>query len=197
MPKRHPVTGQFISNAQYDKIIAQQQRGENLTEGEASKSNPPSPTNEEEGEEQVTSESDESSRHQHFETASASSKRAAEKESHKSYSEDIETASASTKRAAEDDMAGESSNNSAGQQGQQQPILWVVRNPGSTEIKKIPKYKIDKVNKANFSTWKHCLETHMDLQNCLEVVGYTKEERDDPEMIGQILIHPEWRKQNQ
>ena len=196
MPKRHPVTGQFISNAQYNKLITQQQRGENLTEGEASESNPPSPTNEEEGEEQVTSESDESSRHQCFETVSASSKRAAEKESHKGYSEDIETMSASTKRAAEDDMAGESSNNGVGQQGWQLLILQVVRNPRSTEIEKILKYKIDKVNKVNFSTWKHHLETHMDLQNCLEVVGYTKEERDDPEMIGQILIHPEWCKQN-
>ena len=52
MPKRHPVTGQFISNTQYNELITQEQRGENLTEGEASESNPPSPMNEEaEGEE--------------------------------------------------------------------------------------------------------------------------------------------------
>ena len=73
MPKRHPVTRQFISNTQYDEILVQ--RGENPTEAEAGESNPPSSTNEEEGEEQVTSESDESPRHQCFETVSTSSRR--------------------------------------------------------------------------------------------------------------------------
>ncbi|KAL1955024.1 hypothetical protein VTO42DRAFT_315 [Malbranchea cinnamomea] len=71
-----------------------------------------------------------------------------------------------------------------------------IREPASTEIEKIPKYEIGKVTKANFSTWKDRLSTHMALQNCLEVVEYTKEKKDDPEMIKEILLHPEMSRQN-
>ena len=271
MPKRHPVTRQFISNAQYNKLITQQQRGENLTKGEASKSNPPSPTNEEaegeeqvalkdssesttsnKGEEQVTpkgeddSESDKSSRHQHFETVSASNKRTTSEQGEEqvtqedgeqavtseeedesgeqaasynedesgeqatSYDEDEDgeqaitynegsddkSTSTSTERAAdeEDNMAGESSNNGGNTLPPQ--TTFIVKDPDEAEADKILKFEIEKVNKVNFSNWKHCLSNHMDLQNCLQVIGYTKEHGDNPEAIELILNHKDWRKQN-
>ena len=62
MTYQHPTTKQFIRKAQYNKLT--QQRGE---------TNPPAPTNED-------SESDESSRHQHFETVSATSQRTSDSE---------------------------------------------------------------------------------------------------------------------